>query len=177
MNGAARKLRAARVRDTGGSVVVMVAAVPLLIVLMCVVVDLGRYAYFHMSLQEAAYAASADLTQNVSMRDEDAQESALASAYRAAPGLASSGTTLSCTVRAGAWQEKTFSSYRYTSSSSGFKAVETTLLKRDVQVSFTLTGVCVTAVGKWILASSESAGAFELQASAVAVQSKLQGAS
>lgn len=162
-----------RLKEAGGSVVILVASLPLLLLLVCAVVDLGRYVYLHMSLQEAAFAASADLTQSSYAQEGDAQAQALESAMRAAPGLSNERASLSCSVSCGLWENRAFDSYRYRDSLKAFETVETTLLQREVTVSLKLSSDCLTVVGRAFLSSTGSVHDFELEACATAIQSKL----
>lgn len=145
-----------------------VIVLPLLLVFLFAVVDIGRAVFLHMALADAAHAAC----QAAASRPEEASAAAMRdAALEASPALSGSGLRLTVSVRFGE-SETTPYVHRLPAGGRGaFEEREAHVRKRPVEVEAVLEGGYLTPVGAAMASAGGSDDAsfrFASRSSAVA---------
>lgn len=141
--------------ECGGSVVMFVVALPLLLVFLFAVVDLGRTVFLYMALDDAAHAAcraASGLAAGEASRAE-LEHAALA----ASPGLKSDALHLDVSASYGELEEASYAHRWYDESIKGFVELPSIASRRTVEVECVLRGAYLTPLGK-VLSLAEGEG-------------------
>ncbi len=131
--------------EFGGSIVMFVAAVPVLLVFMCAVVDIGRIIVLHAALDDAAHAIAQKVAVSPVLESNDTK--ILKTAFDAAPALAAQELQLDVKIY---YEDAALDLYvgqTYDASLDSFVEYESPLLRQQAQVELKLTGSYLTVLG------------------------------
>lgn len=158
------RLQRLRLWQRGSSVVVFVAALPMLLLFLCAVIDLGRTVFLNLELSNAAAAVCRSAEES-----EDAVPSAAMCtevACAASPSLGADGLFLEARTTWGEVREHPYSHWLYNSETKGFSERQARTYSRDIAATLVLRGAYLTPVGQAFSAVTGNAdGTFEYQAS------------
>lgn len=140
--------------ERGSSVVMFVVALPLLLVFLFAVVDLGRTVFLHMALDDAAHAACRAAC-GYSVGEESRAELER-SALSASPGLKGEALRLDVSANYGQPEEVPYSHRWYDENAEEFVTRPSVAVRRAVEVECVLRGAYLTPLGAVL--SGESAG-------------------
>lgn len=164
-----------RTLEQGGSVVSLVVTLPLLLVFLFAVLDIGRTIFLNMALQEAAYAACRVVADE---QDPTVSEKALIyAAKQASPGLNDAGLVLNLELKRGNREVVPFVQHRYQSPTQSFEEYPAQASWVNVEVVLTLEGRYLTPLGILLAGQrgdSKAGFVFEARAQAV-VDKTLEG--
>ena len=134
-----------------------VLALPLLLVFLFAVVDLGRTVFLNMALGDAAHAACRAVcaSGSGSAAVEVAREAALA----ASPSLAAEGLWLQVSVDVGDREEESYAHRLYDAEARSFVERPSKVAHRDVRVELELKGAHLTPVGSLLAEAAGREGA------------------
>lgn len=142
--------------ECGGALVEAVVCLPLLLALLCGMIDLGQMALGHMSADDAAYAACRMLAADSGSSQQDLEKAAAA----AAPMLSGS-----MTVSAETGPVKTTPyTHRLPSESGSFEERDSNSAFREVEVTVESSVEPMTAVGALLADAIGAEGGFPVKA-------------
>lgn len=145
----------------------LVATLPLVLVFLFAVLDLGRAVFVHAELENAA----ASVCRGIETRAIAAGQQAIVdAACAAAPSLGSDSLGLSAEVRFGELEERSYTHRLYDRVSDGFSARASQTRARPFEVVLQAKGDYLTPVGLALSAAAgQAGGAFCFAARAVGV--------
>lgn len=159
----------------GGSAVSFVIALPLLLVFLFAVIDVGRTVYLHMALADAAHVACQVVLES---RAAEVSPSALREvACAASPTLAASDVRLSVEVHRGATEDLAYEHRTYNALSHAFEEHASEVKRQQVHVELKLEGRYLTPLGRALSSmgsASEAGFVYHAQSSGV-VDATLEG--
>lgn len=156
-------------RCRGGSAVSFVIALPLLLVFLFAVVDVGRTVYLHMALADAAHAACQ--TACASRASEVSPSALREAACTAAPALAASNLRLSIEVRRDKAENLAYEHRVYNMTTGAFEAHPSQVERQTFYVELSLEGSYLTPLGSALSSAGGPGGGmflFQVQSSGVA---------
>lgn len=134
-----------------------VIALPLLLLFLFAVVDLGRSVFLSMALDDAAHAVCREASGHPT---GDAAESQLrAAALAAAPALERDGLHLVVSVRYGEVEDRAYAHRFYNEATGAYDERTSYARSRPVEVSLVLEGAYLTPLGAALSSGGEGAGA------------------
>lgn len=142
--------------ERGGSAVIAVVVLPLLLVFLFAVIDLGRIVFFHAELNTATHAVCQRLKADeggISSLDELKRE-----AFQASPALSAEGVNTSITYVVGPVEESTFAQKIYDRDKKAFDLRQGSVQKRTLSVEMTLRAHYLTPLGSALEAVSGTQG-------------------
>lgn len=143
--------------ERGSSVVTFVVALPLLLLFLFAVVDLGRSVFLSMALDDAAHAACREASGHPA---GDVAESQLReAAFAAAPALDRAGLRLGVSVRYGEMEDRAYAHRFYNDATGAYDERTSYARSRPVEVSLELAGQYLTPLGAALSGGSEGEGA------------------
>lgn len=154
--------------EHGSSVVTFVLALPLLVVFLFAIMDVGRTVFLHMALADAAHAACQVVVDD--SEDGVTQSALREAALTAAPALAVEGLSVSVKVRYGDTQTESYGHRLYDEESAAFEKRISQIEKREVVVTVGLEGSYLTPLGNALsVAQGRSDSGFSHEAQATGV--------
>lgn len=148
--------------ERGSSVVTFVVALPLLLLFLFAVVDLGRTVFLSMALNDAAYAACRAVSQHPA--GEGLGERAREAALVASPALGGDGLRLEASVRFDAPQDRAYTHRFYNAATGSFDERASKTTSQAVEVTLELAGSYLTPLGTVLSQASGTAdGRFAFQ--------------
>lgn len=133
-----------------------VVALPLLLLFLFAVVDLGRSVFLHMALEDAAHAVCREASGHPA---GDVAESRLReAAFAAAPALARDGLRLDVGVRFGEAEDFEYAHRFYDGASGQFVERPSRVRSRPVEVALVLEGGYLTPLGAALSSGGEGEG-------------------
>lgn len=155
------------VRIDGASVVTFVMALPLLMSLLCAVVDIGRAAYLGMEADVAAQAACRDAAGRIAQGDKAPDKAcALSAALGQAPGLAGEGVSCSIEIDCPPVQTKGVERKTFDPQAGRFEEQLVEFAYRQVDVEMRVNARCLTPVGDAVLGAMGQANGLRLSSTA-----------
>ncbi len=140
--------------ERGGSVVAFVVSLPILLVFLCGILDIGRAVFLRVSVDDAARAACiAASTAPVGGATPIAYDAVL----RAAPALGAEGLVVDVVVEYGAEEVVAYDHRVYVDAGESFEACPVRLLRRPVEVAVRLEGRYLTPIGNALAAVAGNA--------------------
>lgn len=151
--------------EYGSSVVMFVVALPLLLVFLFAVVDLGRAVFLHMAVDDAAYAACRAAA---GQAPDGVSESMLRqAAVAASPALDNDSLSLDMTVRYGDPDSIAYEHRWYDEGAGAFASRPSHARRRTIEVACTVRGAYLTPLGTALsLADGRDGTSFEYRAEA-----------
>lgn len=167
-------MRRRKREERGSSVVTFVVALPLLLMFLFAVVDLGRSVFLSMALNDAAHAVCREASGHPS---GDVAESQLrAAAFAAAPALDHDDVRLDMSVRFGEYEDRAYAHWFYNDATEAYDERTSYVRSRPVEVALVLEGSYLTPLGA-VLASGD-AGRFAFRAQTIgAADATVEGGS
>ena len=144
-------------RERGSSVVAFLMGLPILLVFLFAVIDLGRTALLFTAAQDGVHAACRIAATEASaggVSEATLKESML----EASPALAGDGLRLSVSVRFGDPDERVCVHHVYNGDEGRFEEVEGSVRWKNVEVDLVLEGRYLTPLGPLLAAASGGAG-------------------
>ncbi len=164
-----------RADDCGSSVVSFLMGLPLLLLFLFAVVDLGRTAFLYAGAQDGAHAACQAAAQ--AQDGVVSGEVLCAAAVRACPALSSPDLRIAAAPRYGDLETATYAHRVYNSDTGRFEEVPAHVSRKKVEVVLTVRGGYLTPLGNLMAAAAGSGdGTFSFEArSARAVDATVEG--
>lgn len=161
--------------EAGGSAVSFVMVLPILMSLMCAIVDLGRLTIMEAELESATQTACGRMVDQIASSDSAApnDHEVTRAVVDASPSLSSFGARCSATCRVSDAPSVSYQRHRFDSASGLFVDEDASMNSVEVQVSSTLEGDYLTPVG--LVLSRDGGGTFSLSSQAVRTVLKTQG--
>lgn len=152
-------------REAGGSAVSFVMVLPILMVLMCAIVDLGRLTFMETELESATQTACKRVADQLLSSDSAVpSESDMAKAVLdASPSLSSFGARCSATCQISDTPNIAYQRHRFDSESGSFADEDALMSGAEIRVFSTLESGYLTPVGQLL----SDSGAFSLSSQAV----------
>ena len=148
--------------ERGGSVVAFVIALPLLLLFLFAVVDLGRSVFLSMALDDAAHAVCEAASGHPA---GDVAESQLReAAFAAAPALDRDDLHLDVSVRYGEFEDRPYEHRFYNERTDAYDERTSFARSRPVEVSLVLEGAYLTPLGAGLSSGGEGSGRFAFRA-------------
>ena len=142
-------------------------ALPLLMSLLCAVVDIGRAAYLGMEADVAARAACRDAAGRIAQGDKAPDKAcALSAALGQAPGLAGEGVSCSIEIDCLPVQTKGVERKTFDPQAGRFEEQLVEFAYRQVDVEMRVNARCLTPVGDAVLGAMGQADGLRLSATA-----------
>lgn len=143
--------------ERGSSVVTFVIALPLLLLFLFAVVDLGRSVFLSMALDDAAHAVCREASEHPA---GDVEESQLRkAAFAAAPALDRDDVRLDVSVRYGEVEDRTYAHRFYDEATGTYDERASHARSRSVEVELVLEGGYLTPLGAALPGGVGSGGA------------------
>ena len=144
---------------------IFVVALPLLLLFLFAVIDLGRTVFLSMALNDAAYAACR--TASAHPAGDVAESQLREAASAAAPALGQDGLQLEVSVRYGEFEDCTYTHRLYNEETGVFDERTSLTKSRTVEVSMVLRGGYLTPLGTALSGAEDGGdGRFALRAQA-----------
>lgn len=144
-----RKGRAQACAEQGGSVVAFVVSLPILLVFLCGVLDVGRAVFLRVAVDDAAHAACAAVS---TAPAGGATPIAYDAALRAAPALGAEGLAMRVVVEYEAEEVVSYDHHVYVDAGESFETRPVRLLRQPVEVAVRLEGRYLTPIGNALAA-------------------------
>lgn len=142
--------------ECGSSVVAFLMGLPVLLLFLFAIIDLGRTALLYTAAQDGVHAACRVAAEKAA---DGVSEAALKEAMlEASPALAGDGLRLSVSVRFGDPEERSYAHHVYDGDAGSFEEVKRCVRWRDVEVGLVLEGRYLTPLGPLLAAASGHGG-------------------
>lgn len=129
----------------GGSVVVLVMSLPLVLLLLCAALDFGRLVFLHMELENAAANICRDVEEGT--MTTCGVDALSAVAFEVSPSLEADGLTLSIDFDFAESEEGSYRHRFYSRVDDGFVGRLSHTRERPFEVTLSLEGDCLTPIG------------------------------
>lgn len=153
--------------EAGGSAVSFVMVLPILITLVCAIVDLGRLAFIEAELDNATQMACKWASSQLSLENKSnlGSQEVLRAVKEASPSLASPGLRCSAELQRSEASSTDYVRHSFNAETGSFEDQADSVASIKVSVSATVEGAYLTPLGS--LLSQENDGSFSLSAQAV----------
>lgn len=159
--------------ECGSSVVMFVVALPLLLVFLFAVVDLGRTVFLHMALDDAAHAACRAACSYSA--GEGSKAKLERAALSASPGLGGEALSLDVSASYGQPEEVPYAHRWYDGNAEGFMVRPSFAVRRTVEVECVLRGTYLTPLGAALSGEGAAGSSFVYRARAQGVCDETAG--
>lgn len=153
--------------EAGGSAVSFVMVLPILITLVCAIVDLGRLAFIEAELDNATQTACKWASSQVSLANKSdlGSQEVLQAVKEASPSLASPGLRCSAKLQRSEASSVAYLRHSFNAETDSFEDQVDSIASSKVSVFATVEGTYLTPLGS--LLSQGNDGSFSLSAQAV----------
>lgn len=161
-------------KEAGGSAVSFVMVLPILITLMCAIVDLGRLAFIGTELESATQTVCRRMADQVSLSGVALPSSCdiTEALSDASPSLSSLGVRCSATCRVSDTPDISYQRHRFDAETGLFIDENASMRAAKIEVSSTLEGDYLTPVGQILSAGGGATFGLSAQATRTVLKSQ-----